>query len=340
MNNTVFPRSYTLPEKVIHKVFADAREYYERKHPDCMPTLDRTIDHEKAGEMMYEALFGKEPVMIARFGGCEMNILTNYLGIKKGFKGCLDFVRARQDQWWWMAKRVDDMVNNSGFFPREEWAFNQFSELLLEDMKDIDVLASFTRRECYFKDVFESKPKLHLLLMEPWFASQPWTRVLKGSKVLVVHPFSELIESQYKKNREKLFPGTEILPEFELETVKAVQSLGGVNADFSSWFNALDWMKAEIEKHDFDYCLIGCGAYGLHLAAHVKRMGKKAVHLGGVLQMLFGIKGNRWEDHNYGLPSVGIPYGWYQGLFNEFWVKPDVSYRPQNASQVEGACYW
>ena len=91
---------------------------------------------------------------------------------------------------------------------------------------------------------------------------------------------------------------------------------------------------------DYDICLIGCGAYGFHLAAHAKRAGKKAVHLGGVLQMLFGIKGNRWEDPNYGVPELGIPRGWYLQLFNEYWVKPGEALRSKNADKVEGACYW
>ena len=58
-------------------------------------------------------------------------------------------------------------------------------------------------------------------------------------------------------------------------------------------------MKAQIDKEDFDICLIGAGAYGFPLAAYVKRKGKKAVHLGGALQLLFGIKGSRWEDPNH-----------------------------------------
>lgn len=33
--------------------------------------------------------------------------------------------------------------------------------------------------------------------------------------------------------------------------------------------------------------------YGFPLAAHVKHKGKQAIHLGGTLQLLFGIKGNR-----------------------------------------------
>lgn len=33
---------------------------------------------------------------------------------------------------------------------------------------------------------------------------------------------------------------------------------------------------------DYDICLIGYSAYGFPLAAHAKRKGKKAVHLGGI----------------------------------------------------------
>jgi hypothetical protein len=93
-------------------------------------------------------------------------------------------------------------------------------------------------------------------------------------------------------------------------------------------------MIAEIDACEFDICLIGCGAYGFPLAAHVKRMGKKAVHLGGSLQLLFGIKGKRWENPNY-----NEVYN-YSNLINEHWVYPSLHETPQHASKVEEACYW
>ena len=99
-------------------------------------------------------------------------------------------------------------------------------------------------------------------------------------------------------------------------------------------------MKKEVEREDFYVCLIGCGAYGFPLAAYVKRMGKQAIHLGGALQLLFGIKGSRWENPNYGVKEWGITYGSYSSLINEFWVKPLIKDTPKNAKQVEGACYW
>ena len=122
--------------------------------------------------------------------------------------------------------------------------------------------------------------------------------------------------------------------------VEAVQSLGGESSDFANWFAALEWMKREIDREPYDVCLIGCGAYGFPLAAHAKRTGHQAIHLGGALQLLFGIKGKRWENPYYGVNEWGIKRGCYSNLINEYWVRPNDTQRPQNAQQVEGACYW
>lgn len=70
------------------------------------------------------------------------------------------------------------------------------------------------------------------------------------------------------------FSNSDVLPDFELITLKAIQSLGGTK-QFTDWFEALNWMQQKMDKIDYDICLIGCGAYGFPLAAHAKRMGKK-----------------------------------------------------------------
>jgi hypothetical protein len=44
----------------------------------------------------------------------------------------------------------------------------------------------------------------------------------------------------------------------------------------------LPWHAKDIDCLEFDVALIGAGAYGLPLAACVKRLGKKAIHMGGV----------------------------------------------------------
>ena len=128
-----------------------------------------------------------------------------------------------------------------------------------------------------------------------------------------------------------MFADKRLTPNYELHTLKAVQSIAGNKPDgFDNWFQALDWMKAEIEKHDFDIAIIGCGAYGFPLAAHVKQIGKKAIHLGGAAANLFGIKSNAVEKRNKFLAAK----------INDFWVRPDDSETPQGIEMVESSRYW
>ena len=100
-------------------------------------------------------------------------------------------------------------------------------------------------------------------------------------------------------------------------------------------------MEDKISEIDFDIAILGCGAYGLPLAAHIKRMGRQAIHLGGGTQLLFGIKGRRWEENyvwKYPTP-VKLDLN-YKDLFNEHWVRPSREETPQNAQRVEDGCYW
>lgn len=122
----------------------------------------------------------------------------------------------------------------------------------------------------------------------------------------------------------------EILPEFELKTVKAVQTLAGEKDErFNDWFEALDYMYNQCMKQDFDIALIGCGAYGLPLAVKLKDAGKQAVHVGGALQLFFGIKGARWDNHEK-----------LNKLYNDAWVRPGDEDKVKGSSVVEGSCYW
>ena len=135
----------------------------------------------------------------------------------------------------------------------------------------IDVLAIWFHpfEDYYIKELMSNDVICtYLLNFEPWNETTVhWSAALKDKKVLVIHPFAETIRDQYEK-RELLFPGTDILPEFELHTLKAVQTLAGIKDDrFSTWFEALEWMYQEAMKIDFDVAIIGCGAYGMPLAA-------------------------------------------------------------------------
>jgi len=178
--------------------------------------------------------------------------------------------------------------------------------------------------------------------LEPWnldsFSTKPWTSALKGKRVLVIHPFAETIDKQYHNYRtkifEKKFKCDDILPEFDLITLKAIQTINfnSESQKYKDWFEALNFMVKQCEKIDFDVAIIGCGAYGLPLATAIKQMGKGAIHLGGATQLLFGIMGKRWEVEGY--KEI------FDQIKNEYWTRPLPEEKPQNADQIENGCYW
>ena len=300
--------------------------------------FDSIQDADIASRIIYNALVSDEPCMIARFGSTELTCLMNYIGVHQEKGQYLNYIKGKSNSWWWEENIINQMQQWSGFFPAKEDKIEQFCELMLQDIPEVDILGSWLADEHLFDIELKKAQKIHLRLLEPYWAQNHWSRVLEGKKVLVVHPFAKDIELQYQK-RALLFKNN-ILPDFQLTTIRAVQSLADEKTEFNDWFEALDYMKAEIDKVDYDICLIGCGAYGFPLAAHVKKMGKIGFHYGGALQLLFGIRGKRWEDPNYGVKEWGIPYGFYTNLMNEHWIRPGNIERPKNAQLVEGACYW
>ena len=275
--------------------------------------------------------------MIARFGSVELNALCNALAVSAPDHSAWDFIRGRQPAWWWNRKGMEEMQANAGFFPPDEEHLLRFAELMERDIRSLDMLGSWRPEERYLDLDIEQIP---LVYMEPYWSARPWSRMLAGRTVLVIHPFASLIESQYYTRRTSLFKNPDVLPPFTLKTLQAVQSIGGDGQGYADWFEALDAMKAQMDAAEYDIALIGCGAYGFPLAAHAKRTGHQAVHLGGALQLLFGIKGRRWEDPEYGVKEWGLPRGFYPSLFNEYWVRPGDGLRVKNADQVENACYW
>lgn len=320
---------YFITLKALRRIYTQIIQKKMAPKPTCEQNPD------KVSQIIYEKLVDNKPCMIARFGANELYTLVNFLGVKYHQKKYWKFIKGESPKWWWDTKhQINNLHYVAGFFPPSRVKIEQFCELMLEDVKEVDVLGSWLANENYFQEELKSAIYVKREVMNPFFTNTPWTKALKNKKVLVIHPFAKLIESQYQNSRNFLFKNPHILPDFNLKTIEAVQSHGGETEKFKDWFEALNWMKNEIDKRDFDICLVGCGAYGFHLAAHIKRRGKKVVHLGGALQLLFGIKGKRWEDPNY-----NTVYN-YAELMNKYWVRPGEQFKPSNADKVEGACYW
>lgn len=307
------------------------RKIYGKLFKPESSTYDRGItDPDKASEQIYNLLASGKPCMIARYGSTEMLAITNYLGVTAKHHSALKYIQGKQFAWWWEDNVKDQMTRWSGFFPSTDENLMKFGEMMVEDSKLLDILGSWLPDEDILKKNYNlGFQYISLRNLEPFWSKLPWTRYLEGKRVLVVHPFAESIRNQYDNYRDKIFENSMVLPNFtSLRVIKAVQSLGG-KTDYKDWFEALDYMKDKVDQEDYDVCLIGCGAYGFPLAAYVKKMGKQAIHFGGALQLLFGIRGNRWDNMDE-----------YKPLVNEYWTRPKGDEIPQVKNTVENGCYW
>lgn len=298
--------------------------FFKQKEPESL-LYDKS--GQDASDYIKELLMNGKPVMICRFGSTELTAIVNYKH-DITFSNAFKFITKKIESIGYAKTTAENMYQLSGFFPSDKRNLDRFSRNMIDIMPMVDVLGSWRIEEKLFEKELKNAVRVPLGDLEPYFHINPWSEVLQGKKVLVIHPFEDSILSQYQKS-DLLFEDKRVLPAFQLQTIKAVQSLGNVPTGFTSWFDALEYMKREIDKRDFDIAIIGCGAYGFPLAAYVKSIGKKAVHLGGATQMLFGIKSKSWEDE----PK-------FHYLINEYWVKPKETERPANYMQVEGGRYW
>ncbi len=300
------------------KDWCDAKKYTADTRPKkyagkiCLSLQD-------GNDYIYNHIRDGKPFMAARYGANELSIVkwtvAQKLGITKNFSEQLMHL----------------ICNNAGFFPKEQEMVFKFGELMIEKSKNLDLLGLFYwgMEEWIVKNFASQAALVRARGLEPWYVETPWSRALEGKKVLVIHPFEDTILKQYEK-REFLFPDKPILPQFELKTLKAVQTIAGEKDNrFKDWFEALQYMYESALKIDFDIAIIGCGAYGFPLAAMLKEAGKSAIHLGAATQYLFGIISKRAESN----PIIS-------SHFNDYWVRPSDSEKPKKADSIEGGCYW
>jgi hypothetical protein len=162
--------------------------------------------------------------------------------------------------------------------------------------------------------------------IEPYYSKYPWTAALEGKKVLVVSPFIDDFTRQYNRQRQKIWPiNRKILPEFELLCYKSEFYFNKTD-DYAGIYHK---MSEDVSGFDFDIALLSCGAVGLPLGRYIREdLHKSSVYMGGALQILFGVKGARWEAH----PVISA-------FFNESWIYPSSD--PSTGGRaLDNSCYW
>ena len=187
---------------IFQKICCKFRHYYEKYfHLNKQPLVCER-NPETVSDIIYNQLVQDQPCMITRFGSTELYCLANYLGVKKGiWKSIIPFLFGKAEPWWIMPQRIFDLKNYSGVFSVDNFEqVEKYCQLILADIPYIDVLGSWVSKEMYLKNILSHSKKVFLPNLEPYYASNPWTRALEGKKVLVVHPFVNQIKRQYEFN--------------------------------------------------------------------------------------------------------------------------------------------
>lgn len=233
----------------------------------------------------------------------------------------------------------------SGIYSKKKdiQVLKDFTAKHIESIRNSDCLASFTINfnnlellQNIFANSFPHIDLIHSRSIEPFYIREknqiPWSRYLKGKKVLVVNSFVKSFESQMKKGF-KLYDECNIFADDqEFIYYKSFQTCVG-NHIHEDWNETLNVMCNDIKDLDFDIALLGCGSYGLPICDYIKtKLHKSAIYIGGGIQLLFGVKGNRWENHEE-IKKI------MNNCTCEF-IKPSQEETITNAQKIENGCYW
>jgi len=226
----------------------------------------------------------------------------------------------------------------SGIFPVRRDIYLRWAGELHQALRKMDALAQWQPTATYLSVVEDrvlahvapQSFRVHRNYAHPLHPPALWLEDLLKLRWLVIHPFAETIRAQLphlatlgiyppraSEDLERRAQNTQILgcPQFAYM----------VPPKHPDWCSALAALKKDMECLDFDIALIGAGAWSLPLTAHAKSLGKKGIHLGGSLQLFFGIRGARFDK---------------SGIYNEKWIRPLAEERPKNCHLMEQGAYW
>lgn len=271
------------------------------------------------------ALDSNTPLLIGRFGTIEFTVLWNFLIYKKINPDYLTVLE-----------------RNAGVFG-DSAAIAKWCEEYEKACSSADILATgwhppiVVREQELLKRMKYSGAQCVLRALEPyyWPVEERWFEPLHRQKVCVVSSFVHTIASQIKKGERRIWPDGNMWPSAEWSFVKtgyapslALGRAGWECDNLESWETCVDHVVGEVMKTLARVVLIGCGGLGMIIAGRLQASGKICIVMGGAIQVLFGIKGRRWEDHQI------------SGFWNSDWVAPSESETPAGAIDVERGCYW
>lgn len=242
--------------------------------------------------------------------------------------------------------RLSILERNAGIFPIAiHSVFYRWQKESIDATKSADILATgwyepLKEAEAEALQRWNVKAlEVPLRTLEPYYVQpeEQWTKLLEGHSVAVVTSFTETAKKQISKGT-AIWGSHGVLPSpgsvdwHWIQTGYPRSIAQGQNEwpdGINSWSQAAEYVVREVMKSGARFALIGCGGLGMPIAKMLKDRGVIAIVMGGAIQVLFGIKGKRWEKH----PVIST-------FWNDEWVWPSKEETPVYAEAIEGGCYW
>ena len=270
--------------------------------------------------------------IIPRIAGVENNFA--FIGI------CLLQQQISHGQIEYIQKATYTMKNNAGIKLSSKNSIIKYARAYLEAFEMCDTYFEWEKWGNVYKYISDSHDFIteNFKKQKRWaytfdifhnIFNNPWTHSFKGKRLLIVSP---LIESM--KEKLDILPeiyGVDLFPECKFVFIKPPQTQGdNESEEFDIELNKFMNNIKNIQD-TFDIALCSCGGYGNLVCAEIYKLGKSAIYVGGVLQMYFGIYGNRWLRERPDILKL---------FMNKHWTRPKNHEKPAGYDKVEGSCYW
>lgn len=282
---------------------------------------------------IFDNLFnGKKNFFINRIGGNELDIYVKYIQNKKNMN-IINTCDVTQDikKYAGYYDLNDDPKNLKFFLEKYAEAYTESDIVMVANSALCSAVKYILPTDIYYQNIYNSSFKnianglmsdktcIEFHYIESLNYINKWFGLLNGKRVLIISPFTNEIKRQLD-NKHNIFKDVDFqkidYPEFSnVEYITTPLTMNGYTTPHKNWRETYNHLCRDVrsKKKQFDIALLMCGCYAGPLGLYIKKIYRSAIYLGGIGQLMFGIKGGRYM----------IPY--YTRFMNEHWIYPDIS---------------
>ena len=280
-----------------------------------------------------DKLRNNKQFIMPRVAGIENNFVELGVGLIHN--------KITQKQQTYLQNSMKTMKNNAGIKLTSLSSVVKYSKLYLSAFEKCDAYFEWEQWGEVYKYITSSHNFINInfgMKKQFWaftldifhnIYNNPWTQALKGKRLLIISPFIKSFEEKLPIRKE--IYGIDLFPGCSFVFLKPPQTHGDCSSE--EFDKELDKFVEKIRavKDKFDIALCACGGYGNLVCSKIFDMGKSSIYVGGVLQMYFGVYGNRWLRERSDILQL---------FMNKHWTRPKKEEQPAGFKTIENSCYW